>query len=158
MLKTLTAAACLALATVAVAPQAHACEGDEGMTAEIGSLTVDQLVVKLEARQKQKTTLAVFDVNSDKTRADKGIIPTAVLLPSSSDYDTALLPKDKSAEVVFYCAAEKCTASKTAAHRAVEAGHTNVSVMPAGIAGWLSAGKPIEKRAAPKAAAQPVAG
>ena len=36
-------------------------------------------------------------------------------------------------------------ASHQAAGRAVEMGYANVFVMPAGIDGWLKAGKPVEK-------------
>lgn len=88
---------------------------------------------------------AVFDANGPETRAASGIIPTAVLLPSASEYDVALLPKDKASAVVFYCANEKCTASHTAAKRAVTAGHTNVAVLGAGIKGWVDAGKSVAK-------------
>ena len=148
MLKHLIAAAVLASAPVLLAP-AFACDGeDHAQTASIGTLTVDQLAKQLAATKAAKAksaTLAIFDANTDKTRAEKGIIPTAVLLPSSSDYDLALLPKDKGGEVVFYCAAEKCSASHTAAKRAVEAGYTKVSVLPEGIAGWVKAGKATQK-------------
>lgn len=149
MLKHLVIAAALASAPALVAP-ALACDGEDKVhTASIGTVTVDQLAKQLEAtktaKAKPATTVAIFDANTEKTRAEKGIIPTAVLLPSSSDYDLALLPKDKSGEVVFYCAAEMCSASKTAAKRAVEAGYTNVNVLPEGIAGWVKAGKATQK-------------
>jgi rhodanese-related sulfurtransferase len=145
MLKHLIAAAVLASAPAIVAP-ALACDGEDKVhTASIGSVTVDQLAQQLGPTKKVAAKVAIFDANTDKTRAEKGIIPTAVLLPSSSDYDLALLPKDKSGEVVFYCAAEKCSASTTAAKRAVEAGYTKVSVLPEGIAGWVKAGKATQK-------------
>ncbi len=150
MLKHLIAAAVLASAPAFVAP-ALACDGEDKVhTASIGTVTVEKLAKQLEVTKAatvktNATTVAIFDANSDKTRAEKGIIPTAILLPSSSDYDLALLPKDKAGEVVFYCAAEKCSASKTAAKRAVEAGYTNVNVLPEGIAGWVKAGKATQK-------------
>ena len=143
-----------------------ACDGEEhaGQTAQIGNVTVDQLAKKLVAAKKPAApALVIFDANTDKTREEKGVIPTAILLPSSSDYDTALLPKGKADEVVFYCAATKCSASHTAAQRAVEAGYTNVKVLPEGITGWLKAGKATQKikaaaTAAPAAAAEPAQG
>lgn len=135
-----------------------ACDGeDHGQTAQIGSVTVAQLAKKLESTKAARSTVAVFDANTEQTRADKGVIPTAVLLPSSSDYDTALLPKSKSNEVVFYCAATKCSASHTAAQRAIEAGYTNVKVLPEGITGWLKAGKATQKIKAAAAAPAPPA-
>ena len=93
------------------------------------------------AKAKKAAPYAVFDANSAETRSSKGIIPTAVLLPSASEYDVALLPDDKASPVVFYCANDKCTASHTAARRALVAGHTNVAVLGAGIKGWVDAGK-----------------
>jgi rhodanese-related sulfurtransferase len=156
MLKNLAIAALMSAAAFAVAPEARACDCEDHAQsasaapakADIESITVDQLAAKLEAAKQKKATVAIFDANSPETRESKGIIPTAVLLPSSSEYDLALLPKDKGTDVVFYCAAEKCGASKTAAKRALQAGYTKVQVLPAGIAGWIKAGKPTEKVAA----------
>lgn len=108
---------------------------------------VDDVAAKLEAQKKdKKVQFAVFDANGKETRQKEGVIPTAVLLPSSSEYDLALLPKDMATPVVFYCANEKCTASHTAAKRAAAAGHTDVAVLSPGIAGWVKAGKPVEKQ------------
>lgn len=140
-------------ATGLAAPAALACDGEHGAAgqtaaapkAEMQMLSVEQLASKLAASKKSKATLAIYDANSAETRADKGIIPTAILLPSSSEYDVALLPKNKSDDVVFYCAAEKCGASKTAAKKALSAGYTSVHVLPAGIAGWIKAGQATDK-------------
>jgi rhodanese-related sulfurtransferase len=108
-------------------------------------VTVDQVDASLAALKKDKKPFTVFDANGQETRAKQGIIPTAVLLPSSSAYDLALLPKDKASPVVFYCANEKCTASHTAAKRAMQAGHSDVAVLGAGIKGWVAAGKAVDK-------------
>ena len=89
--------------------------------------------------------IAVFDANSAEMRASAGVIPTSVLLLSSSSYDVALLPTDKATPVVFYCANEKCTASHTAARRAITAGHSDVAVLSAGIKGWVAAGQAVDK-------------
>lgn len=108
-------------------------------------VTVDQVDASLAALKKDKKPFTVFDANGQETRAKQGIIPTAVLLPSSSAYDLSLLPKDKATPVVFYCANEKCTASHTAAKRALQAGHSDVAVLGAGIKGWVEAGKAVDK-------------
>lgn len=165
MLKAILTSALLATATVAAAPAALACDGEHGSSGqtaaakpEVQMLTVDQLAAKLETSKKTKAALAIFDANSAETRASKGIIPTAVLLPSSSSYDLALLPKNKADDVVFYCAAEKCGASKTAAKKALSAGYTSVHVLPAGIAGWVQAGLATEKPTAQKTEAKPLQG
>lgn len=108
---------------------------------------VDDVANKLEAQKKdKKVAIAIFDANGKETRMSQGIIPTAVLLPSASEYDLAVLPKDKATPVVFYCANERCTASHTAAKRAAQSGYSDVAVLSPGIAGWVKAGKAVEKQ------------
>lgn len=86
--------------------------------------------------------VAVLDANGSETRTKFGVIPGATLLTSASGYDVAKeLPADKAMKLVFYCANERCTASHTAAERALAAGHTDVQVLPDGIMGWKKAGK-----------------
>lgn len=154
MLKLLASSAVFAL-VIASAQPARACDGHDGAakgttTAQaakpsVKTMTVDELAARMAEAEKKKATVAVFDVNSPETRSSQGIIPTAVLLPSSKDFDVAVLPKNKADGVVFYCSNEQCGASKKAATRALEAGHTDVSVLPAGIAGWVKAGKAVSK-------------
>jgi rhodanese-related sulfurtransferase len=107
--------------------------------------SVDDVQKGIDALKKDKKPFAVFDANGKTTREAQGIIPTAVLLPSSSTYDLALLPADKATPTVFYCANERCMASHAAAQRALSAGYTDVSVLSVGIAGWVKAGKATEK-------------
>ena len=78
-----------------------------------------------------------------ETRETFGTIPGAVLLTSYSEYKLTELPKDKKSDLVFYCANNKCGASKMAAKRALEAGYKSVSVLPAGIMGWKDAGQKV---------------
>ena len=101
---------------------------------------VDKVATAVEAK-----TAVPVDANSESTRNDKGIVPGAVLLTSSSRYEMSELPEDKSSDLVFYCGSTSCTASDTAAERALENGYTNVHVMRAGISGWKEAGKPVDK-------------
>jgi len=83
----------------------------------------------------------IYDANTEKTRKEDGLIPGAVALSSSSQYDTkSTLPSDINAQLVFYCANTQCMASHGAAKRAVSAGYKNVSVMADGIQGWKKAG------------------
>ena len=111
-------------------------------------VTIDEVATLLEKQKTNKKAVTVVDVNSEKTRQESGFVPGAILLPGS-DYDLALLPKDKAQTTIFYCANEKCMASHRAAKKAIDAGYTNVVVMSEGIQGWVKAAKPIEK---PKAA------
>ncbi len=88
------------------------------------------------------TQVVVFDANSTETRKTDGIIPGAKLLSSFDEYNTAKeLPANKSTSLVFYCANTRCTASHTAAKRAMDAGFKDVSVMSDGIQGWKKSGQ-----------------
>ncbi len=106
-------------------------------------------VVSIEKAEQLFLAKAVpVDANSDYTRKEMGVIPGAALLTSSSKYDCdAELPKDKSTPLVFYCGNDHCSASDSAAARAMAAGHENVKILRAGIAGWKDAGKKTEQPA-----------
>lgn len=89
--------------------------------------------------------MSIYDVNTPTTREKVGIIPGAKLIHDASEYSIAeLLPADKSAKLIFYCSNTMCTASHTAAERAIKAGYKDVSVMVDGIFGWRDAGKKLE--------------
>ena len=84
-----------------------------------------------------KFPVHIFDANGGKTRSKDGIILGAKLLSSSGSYDVAKeLPEDLKATLVFYCYNPSCTASHTAARRALAAGYSDVSVLSDGIIGW----------------------
>jgi len=94
----------------------------------------------------KQVKLFIFDANVESTRKNVGIIPGAKLLASVTDYKIETeLPTDKTSKLVFYCANEQCTASHSAAERAMKAGYTDVSVMVDGIYGWRDAGKKLSK-------------
>ena len=87
----------------------------------------------------------LYDANGDRTRREYGVIPGATLLPSSREYSVELLPPEKAARLVFYCASTWCGAAEKAAERALAKGYTAVSVLPEGIKGWREAGMPTSK-------------
>ena len=133
-------------AFVVACPEHDAATTAQSLSKEPAAVSVDELASLQAKSVKEKKALFVFDANRPETRADKGVIPGAVLLPSSETYDLALLPKDKGAPAVFYCANERCSASTKAAKRALDAGYTNVKVLPQGIFGWVKAGKAVTKQ------------
>jgi rhodanese-related sulfurtransferase len=51
-----------------------------------------------------KSGLHLYDANDDSTRNSYGVIPGANLLDSDDHYNLAVLPPDKDATLVFYCA------------------------------------------------------
>ncbi len=104
--------------------------------AQIATVTVDQLDGMLS--DKKATPV---DANGEGTRKKLGVIPGALLLSDSETFTTSELPPQKSRPLVFYCANTHCGASHEAAEKAIVAGYTNVKVLPAGIAGWVKAGK-----------------
>lgn len=139
-------AALLALAPLGVAGCSRRAADDAAATAAaapaqaIPSITIDEL----EARLARGECRAV-DANGEATRKRHGVIPGAVLL---SDYEAFLpseLPADRAKGLVFYCANEQCGASSEAAARAITAGYHDVRVLPAGIFGWIKAGKQVAK-------------
>ena len=132
----------LALATSFVSTAALACEGESKQQASTEPTRAT--VADVASWTKSKAAIPV-DANGKETRTSQGVIPGAVLLTSSSTYAVSELPADKNAKLVFYCANQKCSASSAAAKRAMEAGYTNVAVLPEGIAGWKQAGQPTAK-------------
>ena len=102
--------------------------------APIAPVSVDQLDRMLASHD-----CVAVDANENTTRQRMGVIPGAVILRDGELADQ--LPRDKAEHLVFYCANEACRASEEAAKQAVIAGYTHVQVRPAGIAGWVRAGK-----------------
>ena len=126
----------LVLTVALAAPAVFACDGMENHTAELKKVTVPELAKLTSAKQ-----AVVLDANSNDFRAKNGVIPGAVLLTSSSEFAVSELPAKKDAKLVFYCVSSKCNASHGAATKAVEAGYTDVAVLPDGLMGWKSAGQ-----------------
>ncbi len=119
---------------VAAPAAALACGGNKK---EVTTVSVDQA---------KEMKPAFVDANSSDTREKLGVIPGAIMLTSYSEFDaTKELPKDKRKNLVFYCSNEMCSASKVAAGRAMEAGYSNVAVLPVGVKGWKAAGQKTVK-------------
>jgi rhodanese-related sulfurtransferase len=91
----------------------------------------------------EKKAVTLIDVNGTATY-EKGHIPGAV------DYNKVklkladLLPKNKDALIVAYCANENCSAYQAGAKAAKDLGYTNVKHYSKGIMGWKDAGEKTE--------------
>ncbi|CAM3555713.1 rhodanese-like domain-containing protein [Shewanella pealeana] len=83
-----------------------------------------------------------FDVNTLELWAE-GYIPGAIYF-NVKDWKK-LLPANKDALMVFYCANRLCNASEVAAHSVMKMGYTNVKQMPDGIYGWRLANRVTER-------------
>jgi rhodanese-related sulfurtransferase len=104
--------------------------------------TVKKVTITEVADLQKQKKVAVFDANGTDFRKQNGIIPGAVLLSHYQKYDAAKeLPAAKDSKLVFYCANLQCPASHAAAEKALEAGYTDVSVLPDGLMGWKKAGQ-----------------
>ncbi len=135
-MRTLLLASALAFVSVAGCSKSK----DDGAQAAstLPTITVDELDAQLA-----KSAAQPVDANGEQTRTKMGVIPGAVLLSDSEDFTPSELPADKSKPLVFYCANTSCDASHHAAQKAITAGYQNVKVLPAGIAGWVKAGKKV---------------
>lgn len=85
----------------------------------------------------------LYDANP-REMYEHGHLPGAAWVPF--DAVTAdVLPADRAATLVFYCANELCTASHTAARSALALGYAHTFVMPAGFFGWKKSGRPVAR-------------
>lgn len=109
------------------------------------SAAADAPEISIEDATKALQAGAVaVDANSASTREKHGTVPDAIILTSSSKYELAQLPEDKSKDLIFYCSNTFCTASDSAAERASANGYQKVHVMREGIKGWKAAGQPTK--------------
>ena len=83
-----------------------------------------------------------YDVNTLEIWAD-GYIPGAIFFNVGNW--KKLLPEDKDAPLVFYCANRLCSSSEIAAYEVMQLGYTNVMQMPDGIYGWKLSGHKFER-------------
>jgi len=95
-------------------------------------------VEKLVAKGPEKGNYYLFDSRL-LTRFQEGSIPTAVNLPFPAFDNLAdrLLPKDKSALIIFYCGGPTCNMSPGSADKAMKLGYTNLKIYKDGMPAWL---------------------
>lgn len=93
---------------------------------------------KLVSLGPEKGKYLLFD-SRPLPRFQEGSIPTAVNLPFPAFDKMAekLLPKDKNALVIFYCAGVTCNMSPGSADKARKLGYTNLKVYKDGMPAWL---------------------
>ena len=133
---------CVLALSLAVPSLGMACENENKEQASTAPTTKSLTIPQLASIQKEKKA-TVLDANGTDFRKENGIIPGAVMLTSYNKYDVAKeLPAAKGSKLVFYCANTQCSASHAAAQRALEAGYTDVSVLPDGLLGWKQSGQP----------------
>lgn len=124
----------------AAATEAAPVERADVVAAKSKDAPIPEITIEDADKAFQSGAIAV-DANSDRTREKNGTVPGAIILSSSSKYDLAQLPEDKSKDLIFYCSNTNCSASDAAAERAAANGHKSIHVMREGIKGWKQAGK-----------------
>jgi rhodanese-related sulfurtransferase len=94
-------------------------------------------VEKLVALGPEKGNYFLFD-SRPLPRFQEGAIPTSVNLPFPAFDKVAekLLPKDKNALIIFYCAGPTCNMSPGSADKARKLGYTNLKVYKDGMPAW----------------------
>jgi rhodanese-related sulfurtransferase len=100
-------------------------------------LTIEEVSELMDDRR-----AVLFDTNP-RRRWASGHLPGAINL-DPAEFGERDLPHDRNAMLVFYCSDPTCGASRHAAKRALKLGFAHVFTMPAGIRGWMAAGKPVE--------------
>ncbi|MEO6873458.1 MAG: rhodanese-like domain-containing protein [Opitutaceae bacterium] len=110
-----------------------------GASTKVTDISQSQLQAAIAAK-----SAVILDVNgSDSYKA--GHIPGAIDYIANKKQIASMLPADKNALVVAYCASPSCGAYAAAANAAVKLGYTNVKHFAPGIEGWKESGAPIEK-------------
>ena len=94
-------------------------------------------IEKLVAKGPEKGNYFLYD-SRPLPRFQDGFIPTAINLPFPAFDKLAekLLPKDKNALIIFYCAGVTCNMSPGSADKAKKLGYTNIKVYKDGMPAW----------------------
>jgi rhodanese-related sulfurtransferase len=87
-------------------------------------------------RMLEEGDVTVVDVNSAASWQQAHVPGALNVDPATCDERS--LPPDHHASIVFYCSNAMCRKAPKVARRARKLGYTNVSVMSAGISGWLA--------------------
>jgi rhodanese-related sulfurtransferase len=102
-------------------------------------ITIKQLKAAIASK-----SVTLLDANGSDSYKE-GHIPGAIDFSASKEALAKVLPKDKHALVVAYCAGPQCQAYQSAAKAVEKLGYTNVKHLVAGISGWQDAGEKMEK-------------
>ncbi|MEZ5277213.1 MAG: rhodanese-like domain-containing protein [Opitutaceae bacterium] len=124
------------LVAFAFALTAQAGSGNSGKVADVSLESLKQAIAE--------GSITLIDVNGSKSY-QKGHIPGALDFQEVSADLASVLPADKDALVVAYCANTHCGAYKRAVSAAVALGYTNVAHFSGGIEGWKNAGEAVEE-------------
>jgi len=104
---------------------------------------IDSTQLKTWMTGKSKAVLIDSRTHEEYVQAH---IPGAVSIPADQmRVKESVLPRDKSAPLIFYCRGLGCTLSRMAADDAVAMGYTYLMIYQAGMPDWLLQGNPVQK-------------
>lgn len=106
---------------------------EEKLCPELSVDEVDDLITQGKA--------LIIDVNP-RRRWASGHLPGAINIDIGG-FAEADLPADRDRILVFYCSEADHRASRWAAQKAARMGYLHIFTMPAGLRGWLAAGKRV---------------
>lgn len=112
-----------------------------------GAVSIEQV----ESQIADNTTVIV-DSRPQKTKYDKGHIPSAISIPFTQfDALSGKLPRNPDTPILFYCGGLDCRLSHKSAVKAIEMGYTHVKVYDRGYPEWKkihgTAGNAIQAKA-----------
>jgi len=100
---------------------------------------VDAAFVKANVSVPMSDNVMIIDARPYKGKFIKGHIPGAINIPDTEFAKKVdLLPKDKSALLIYYCQGVKCKLSHKSAKKAEKLGYTNVKVYAKGYPNWIA--------------------
>jgi len=102
-------------------------------------ITIPEVKAAIESKQ-----VVLLDANGTQSW-QSGHVPGAIDFIANQEKLADLLPKDKDALIVAYCANPRCPAYLSAATAAKKLGYKNIKHMAAGIMGWKDAGEKTDK-------------
>ncbi|BCS89317.1 rhodanese-like domain-containing protein [Pseudodesulfovibrio sediminis] len=130
--RVIAAVVMLMFAMVAFAGPAAAEEAKKPKFKQFHSI-VDYAYVAQYAKMPKTDDAMIVDSRPYKPKYVDGYIPTAVSIPASQfDKMVDKLPKNKDAQLIFYCGGLACGLSHKSAFKAEKLGYTNVHVYAAG--------------------------
>ena len=103
--------------------------------AEFPTITISDLKTAMATSH-----VVLLDANGSDSW-QQGHIPGAIDFSAKQEQLAAVLPTDKNALVVAYCANPQCPAYRAAAEAAKKLGYKNIKHLTAGIMGWKEAGE-----------------
>lgn len=106
---------------------------------EFSTITTERLKEMLD----EKKDFTLVDARTKEEYQEAHIGGAVNIQEKSFDDQTALLPADRNALLVFYCNGVKCGKSKKVAAKARSAGYTNILVYSDGFPVWEEEGMPI---------------